>query len=506
MTSRFRLGLVLAVALITASDPSQGGDTRFDSLLPKIPSSANVVVLIDVEGMFKSPLGIEQGWAKRYKTDYAGGMVPFPPSVQVVLLAAALDAETLRADWEFTLAKLKFPFSMAELAKRQMAFVEKLDGHSLVTSARRTYFLELVPQTIAVTNHKNRQDMVRWLRFADTSKTPVISGYLRSAVEEAAGKDQYLLAVDLQEALQADEVRIRLEHCKTMFGKADSLDHCTKVVAGLRGLRVSVRVDGTIFATVRVDFSDDLQPLAEIMPRLVLEALQRQGADIEELHRAEKRVEGKSVVLESRLSEPSLRRLISLVRPQAAGLESGEPGDAGATAESLRLAAAQRYFKAVALLLNDLQRQVQKSKNYESSAHWFDSFARQIDQLPTLDVDRDLLAYAGSVAAKLRAISASLRGVVINVKSLEFEKKQEYYVYPGMVSVTPYVSAWSGVGWNYNINPDWVQYKNNFAEVQAAQARVVAEGATDRERLWQLLEDETASMRSKMSKKYNVQF
>lgn len=432
--------------------------------------------------------------------------MPFPPSVQLVVLAAEVDPETLRPDWEFALAKFKLPFSMSELAKRQMAFVEKLDGHSLVTSARRTYFLELVPQTIAVTNHQNRQDMVRWLRFASASKAPVMSDYLRDSLEEAAGHDHYLLVVDLQDALQADEVRIRLEHCKTMFGRADNLDHCTRIVSGLRGLRVKVRVDATIFATVRIDFSDDLQPLADVMPRLVLEALGRLGADIEELHRAEKRVDGKSVILESRLSEPSLRRLISLVQPHATGLESGEPPVPGETVESLQLAASQRYFKAVTTLLNDLQRQVQKSKNYESSAHWFDAFAWQIGQLPQLDVDRELLAFAGSVSSKLQAISASLRGVVINVKSLEHEKKQEYYVYPGSVSVSPYLSSWGNVGWNYNDQPNWVQHRNNFADVQAAQAKVVAEGARDRERLWQLLEDETASMRSKMSKKHGVPF
>ncbi|MBI5761202.1 MAG: hypothetical protein HZA46_21990 [Planctomycetales bacterium] len=479
---------------------------QFNDLVLRIPPSANTIVLLDIEGLFKSPLGIEQAWAKRYKTDYSGGLVPFPPSVQVSALAALIDPETMRIGWEFGIVKLKQPFSMTDLARRELTNVEKLDGHSIVTSSRRTYYLELVPQTIAVTTHQNRQDMARWLKFAKSNKQVAVSDYLRSAVQQAAGKDLYLLAVDLQDSLHQEEVRLRLEHSQALADQKVDLDALTKIVTSVRGLRVNVQVSKTINATVRVDFAADLTPFAKVMPRLVLNSLERMGADIEELHQAEAKVEGNSVVIEHSLSEPSLRRLISLIRPQAGSLETDEPPVPGAVADANRLAASQRFYKAVNTLLNDLEKHARKSKNYATSAHWFDTYAKQVDQLPTRDVDADLLAYAGSVSSKLRAVAGSLRGVPLDVKSLEYEKKEEFYAYPAMVSVTPYVTTGGAVGWNYNVPPNWVDYKNNFAEVQAKQAKVIAEGEKDRDRIWQLLTDETASMRSKMSRKYKTQF
>jgi hypothetical protein len=59
------LAIVIALGLFVAHRSLHAADPRFDSLLPKIPPAANVVVLVDVEGLFKSSLGLEQSWAKR---------------------------------------------------------------------------------------------------------------------------------------------------------------------------------------------------------------------------------------------------------------------------------------------------------------------------------------------------------------------------------------------------------------------------------------------------------
>ena len=70
--------LSFASALSYAADPA-------NELLLRVPPSANAVAVVDVEGLFKSKLGTSEGWSRRYVTDYANGMVPFPPSVQTAV-------------------------------------------------------------------------------------------------------------------------------------------------------------------------------------------------------------------------------------------------------------------------------------------------------------------------------------------------------------------------------------------------------------------------------------
>ena len=183
----------LAAALSHAADPA-------NELLLRVPASANAVAVVDVEGLFKSKLGTSEGWSRRYVTDYANGMVPFPPSVQTAVLAAKIDTDSIHADWELGLVRLKSPFAMKKLAEKESATLEKFEGHSFVATDRRTSFIELKPQRLAVTNHQNRQDVARWLRATRDASKPMFSDYLLEAVTDPKG--QYHLALDLQDVLQ----------------------------------------------------------------------------------------------------------------------------------------------------------------------------------------------------------------------------------------------------------------------------------------------------------------
>ena len=129
------LPFALAVALSHAADTT-------NELLVRIPPSANAVAVVDVEGLFKSKLGLKQGWGRSDYTDYANGLVAFPPTVQTSVLAAKINTDTISADWELGVVRLKQPFSMKKLADKESAPLEKLEGHSLVATDRQTCFVE----------------------------------------------------------------------------------------------------------------------------------------------------------------------------------------------------------------------------------------------------------------------------------------------------------------------------------------------------------------------------
>lgn len=494
---------ILIVHFSLAAALSSGADTTSELLL-RVPPSANAVAVVDVEGLFKSKLGTSEGWSRRYITDYANGMVPFPPSVQTAVLAAKIDTDSISADWELGLVRLKSPFSMKKLAEKESATLEKVEGHSLVATDRRTNFIELKAQRLAVTNHQNRQDVARWLRGTRDAAKPMISDYLLEAVTDPKG--QYHLALDLQDVLQFDNAKVRLQNSPALKGQTVDLDALAKLAVGLRGLRVSIDVGETIEGTLRIDLSDEIAQYARLLPRIALAALQKNGVFIEELSNAKVEFGEKSFTFTATLSEPSFRRVISLIQPSVGHLDDGSHIGESATAPSTAVAeqsASTRFFKTIQTQLSDLEANARRAKNYESSAHWFESYAKKISQLPSRDVDPDLLNYSTSVVTKLRAIARSLRGVPLDVSALQFAKKQEVYVYPQNY----YSNGWHGgvsYGAGYAFAQTRYEYHNNFAEIEAKQAKVIADAEKDRQKVWDMLLDETLSTGSRLSRKYGA--
>lgn len=334
----------------------------------------------------------------------------------------------------------------------------------------------------------------------------MISDYLLEAVTDPQG--QYHLALDLQDVLQFDDAKVRLQNSPALKGETVDLDALAKLAVGLRGLRVSIDVGETIEGTLQIDLSDEIAQYARVLPRIALAALQKNGVFIDELADAKVEFSEKSFTFAATLSEPSLRRIISLIQPSLGHLDSGSTGSdtppepAAVLAEQ---AASTRFFKSIQTQLNDLETNARKSKNYAASAHWFETYAKNISQLPSRDVDQDLLNYSMSVVTKLRAIARSLRGVPLDVGALQFAKKQEVYSYPQNY----YSNGWYGgvsYGAGYALAQNRVEYRNNFAEIEAKQAKVIADAEKDRQQVWDMLTDETFSTRSRLSRKYGTDF
>lgn len=86
----------------------------------------------------------------------------------------------------------------------------------------------------------------------------------------------------------------------------------------------------------------------------------------------------------------------------------------------------------------------------------------------------------------------------------EFAKKQETYVYPQNSYNTGGWGSGVSYGAGYAFAQTRYEYRNNFAEVEARQAKVIADAEKDRQQVWDLLQGETASMRSQLSKKYDT--
>jgi len=87
---------LIALGLWSGLTASLAAADSFKGVLPLVPDSANYLVLIDVQGLHRSPLGVKNRWLNRHVDAYRNGTFPINPMAENFLFAARLGPD-LRA-------------------------------------------------------------------------------------------------------------------------------------------------------------------------------------------------------------------------------------------------------------------------------------------------------------------------------------------------------------------------------------------------------------------------
>lgn len=477
--------LACAAAALFAVTASAGAADKFENLLKYLPSMVNAVVIADVQSLYGSPLGTRGKWATT-----AG--LGFPAGIQQVVLAGQLDLDSLHdTGHEHGVAYLKVKLTMEDLAAREQGAVDTIGGLPAVLSPRNAYFVDFRPWTVGMITPANRQDATQWVKFARDNPRPSLSPFLSASVVNTDFKTQFVLALDLADCIHSQVCRARLADMKSIAEKKADLDALAKLIGGVQGLRLEVKVANDIQGELRAEFDQDVGPFAGLALPLFQEVLARRGAALDEVADWTAAASGKAMVFRGPLSEKAFRRVAALLQSPAPSVGTGE--EPAALAAELRLVASQHYFKTVTTYLDDLQKPTSHAKkSYENYALWYETFAQKISQLPPYNVDDELLKYGYGVAERLRAIAASLRGEVVDVNNLE--KKIGYGV-----------SLGTAPGWGWRPQP-FVFINTNMGQIRAQQQEAIEKGEGTRQEIWKTIEAQTAGVRSRMGQKYNTPF
>src|SRR5687768_8687734 len=86
------------VVLLLSSGAS--AQTQFQSLLDRVPHSANAVTILNVEKAKQSPTGLKEGLAEKLDKAFRDGLIRVPPSAARFVLAAEVDLEFMSPIWE----------------------------------------------------------------------------------------------------------------------------------------------------------------------------------------------------------------------------------------------------------------------------------------------------------------------------------------------------------------------------------------------------------------------
>lgn len=483
-----------AVVLVLVTSAAQGADLEpfFRHLSPQ----TNALGVVRVGAILNSPRGQKEGWAKKAEAGYLDGAINIPPVVDTLVVGEEIEPGEKGETSMVGIASLTLKTlpDLATVALRQKGRTEFVAGKMVISSPRYGYMLPLGGNMIGFLPRADRQRLARWIK-ADAGAAPTISPYLITAEKEAADA-HVLMALDAAEMANPAHAQQWAEQSEALKGNPQA-EAIAKVASSLIGVRFMATVGDDIQGVVRLDFSSPVGEFAKPLQALFLEWIGLRGATLEELATATAKAQGTAVLLETKLSPSSMRRIMTLMQiPAAATTPTPPPAADVKPPANAEEAASSRYFKEIERMLIDLTNLNKRADDYNKSALWHENYAKRIEQLPTTDVAPELVEYGYQVSTILRALADSLKGMPITLDLLEKQKwSREQYI-PGY---TVQYGAYGPV-------PGTTWQTNNYADIRAKEAAAVARGDSERSGMWKQINDGFATVRRQMQAKFGPSF
>lgn len=501
--------LVVSCALLFIlgnTSPSHAAESgsRFGELLTRVPAGANTLIMLDVEAIRKSLFVINTPASEKAGQDQANRYVFGAKEIDRAVLAADLDLTEFIPVWETVLVKTNITPVLTEIAQRQNGRIEQFGSMQAVWLPSNGYLIPFTSQLIGMRFPADRQFVATWANHPPLAEGNALTPYLKEAASypENVGTE-IIMAVDLENAADPGAVRKNLETTKAVQDRGVNLDELAHVLASIRGVTLGVRVTTNVTGSLRIDFDEDVTMMEGFAKPLILEKLAEFGASLDEIYQWDVRVTKNTLFLSGNLSARGLRRVLSLVDPPTPRLStSGEAAstsvapDADATAQKT-----YDYFKALETLVNDVKNPNPRSVvGTGEVAIWMDRCARKIDQLPILGVDEQLVDFAAMIGQAIRDMSVQYRGVGIEASKMSNNPRAQFY-YGG--SGYGGYSGWSGYsGGAWGIAGAEKEMPSSTVAKRVGRANV----SSNRADLWRQIDNDMATARRELTKRYQIEF
>lgn len=513
MRSVTRFSSLFALSVVVCS--ASAALAQFDDLVDKVPSSANSIFLLNVDKVLASPAAAKNNWKEKVQEAYASGVTILPPHASQAVLSASFDLESTHTLWESAVMRLKTEPALDSVARMSGGSVEELDGMQAVALPGDAYLVQFGSKIVGAMAPANRQAVARWLRENKGRKGSGLSPYLTEAFGFANELGTpIVLALDLEHAVSVDHIRLVLAS-EPNFGKETgvTVDKAATFLTSIRGVTLGITLADKPFGKIKVDFQDEVPFSADVAKTLLLKALARRGATIDEIEGWTPKVNGKQFTVEGYLEKSGLRRIFSLFdRPPSLPSKGEAPPVQQLSQEELVKAATQTYFKNMEEMLDDLRDKPKTASHYTvgQKAVWYKTYARKIERLPVLNVDPDLIQFSSQVSSSLYSAADAITSGAAGsrVRQVNAAPTYNYYTNTSVYGYS-YRSNDYGAGYvpygAYSVTAveDVRAEFNNRARIRTEE-RVAsmnqARGIVDD------MEKAVADMRKRLTQKYQVEF
>jgi hypothetical protein len=421
MASRI-LRTVTATLLLVCLPALAAADVA--ELVNRVPPHTNAIVAVDLAHLTARPGAAAPGGAAAPATGPAARRSPVPlprvAGLQCIVLAAHVNPKTADPAWEVALMQVGQKPSMQAIATGSGGYVDTVAGKAAAWSGNGVLCIALDDRVLASVYPGDRQFAARWVERLSSSASaaaPATGGaseYLRAAAAHVKAGTPIVIAVDLKDTLGEAGVRREFQADRPQWAANLRGDDkaIAAVLAGIKGVTVRIGTVGPEGAagTMTVDFAQDAAPLADAAQDMVLGAMAGQGLNVPDLAGWKFAATGRAVTGQGRLTPGGFEQMVSfLSMPGVSTTDQGSdarPAAAQVTAarapaedpKQAKAQASRHYFKTVGSILDTFQ----GGASLSDGAAWLTRNANRIDQLPSDNVDADLLVWGAGVSSKLR--------------------------------------------------------------------------------------------------------
>ena len=498
-----RLTGSVTVVLFLAAGAVPAADTVAD-LLGWVPDRANAVLFVDADALQATPMATRLKWAAEKGPTF--GLESLPPNAARLVVAAQIDPAGGTA-WEVAVAAQRKAVGEAEFVKKNGGTRDTVGGKSVVVTDRYGIVTTLAPGVVAAHQPPNRQEAGRWLRAATGKAAPGMSPYLKQAAALVGPQTPVVLAFDTADMLPAARVKAGLAKSKVLEGKKVNPDALADLFAGMKGVTVVFRVTDHMTGEIRLDFDGPAAALKDVARPLLVEVLDHMGVGGDELEAWTATVAGNTVTLRGGLTRETAGQLVApFLRPSLSSVGGDGGPESGSKAET-----SVRYFRAVTKKVEELQGT--KHKSFQAMALTYNTAARQIDDLPILNVDEDLLGWGGSMSTTLRTMAIAAQAASGQISQLDAQRSMSQVSNPNYYYGSSYgirAGYWGAAGYGYNYavpsGTTTTYTVSNNATINQLVMMTSQQEHQYRLNTWKNIDQATQDVRRAMVKKYMVEF
>jgi hypothetical protein len=414
-------------------------------------------------------------------------------------VAGQVDFTTFEDRWKIAMVQTKEALpDLSRLANREGGYVEQIENQNVAWTPRNMYLFTFPQNIIGFAVPANRQKMADWLRGTLVKPRTFPPSWADRALFRADSGSQIVVAIDLTDQFAPQQAERWLRSLDDVAEKRLDPKLMAPQLASVKSAFLQVDFKNGISGTLQVEFDKEITALKPLAKKLVLEAIDQAGAEIDDLKTWDADTSDKAIRLTGSLTEPAVRRLLSVLgmprltqhyeslgntpapAPEANKAASNDKPATVEPSDSDVIKASQQYFRSVVDIVDDLKRM--KNEKYSRIRLWLDRSAKEIDELPLLNVDNELLEWGTKVSLTLREMSMSINSI----------NKEKSYVLASSAKGS-YI-GWGGYG--------------SYASVDSRATKTQADAMinVDATARWTALQTAIGDMRKKLVQKYKVDF
>lgn len=508
---RITSGIAIVVWAVLAACSAEA---QFSELLQRVPPSVNTMVLLNAEKLLDSDIAVREGWRKDFERAVARGLTRLPRDAQQYVLAAQTDFTTMYPVWQLGVLSTADKHDMVYIAQKRDGRRDTISELDVVLLPSENYLVQLDARTYGSLVPASRQAVSRWIKTTSTD-TAEFSPYIQEAIGYAEDSGtEIIMAMDFTDALDPADVHEWVRESEVMADAGIDVEAATESLVSLRGAMLGITFGAKPFGSVKVDFGQDISVLENVARKLLIDALAKRGAMIDDFSQWSGQVGEKDLRISGNLSDDGLRKILSLIdAPTATSLAINEAEDEATQSQNEHnstVTATRTYFTSVNQYFRDLQ-----DKNARTIAQygvWFNRYAQKIDQLPLLNVDKEMLNYGHYVAQQFRNAAAAIQGIGIRQRVRQVENVNAAGV-PGYWG-SAYDGGYSYDGYyyrgTYGFTPRGDVQQAELRQQQQARTKVnvqeKARGASAARAIMRDVQNATSMIRRKMTERYQVEF